>query len=71
VIFITENDAMGMGFEKIKLNFEKRINGEGCKAIALIYANAAEPDLSKDGLDWPSGGIRAGSHRDCFSPTEA
>jgi hypothetical protein len=35
VIFITENDAMGMGFEKIKLNFEKRINGEGCKAIAL------------------------------------
>jgi hypothetical protein len=52
VIFGTDNNAMGMGFEKLKLNYEKRMKGEGCKAIAFVYANAAEPDLSKDGLDW-------------------
>ncbi len=53
VIFVTEDDAMGMGFEKSKLNFEKKISGEGCKAIAFICSNAAEPDLNKEGLDWP------------------
>ncbi len=53
VFFMTDDDAMGMGFEKSKLNFEKKINGEGCKAVAFFYAAAAEPDVSKDGLDWP------------------
>lgn len=52
VIFGTDNGSMGMGFEKIKLNFGKRMKGEGCEAIAFVYENAAEPDLDKDYLDW-------------------
>ena len=53
VFFMTDDEAMGMGFEKIKLNFEKKISGEGCKAVAFFYVAAAEPDVSKDGMDWP------------------
>jgi hypothetical protein len=66
VIFGTDNDAMGMGFEKIKLNFEKRMKGEGCKAIAFIHANAAEPDLSKDGLDWPCWILTVSTVKKCY-----
>lgn len=66
IIFMTENDAMGMGFEKIKLNFEKRMSGEGCKAIAFIYASAAEPDLSKDGLDWPCWILTISTVKKCY-----
>jgi hypothetical protein len=66
VIFTTDNDAMGMGFEKIKLNFEKRMKGEGCKAIAFIYANAAEPDLNKDGLDWSCWILTISTVKKCY-----
>ena len=66
VIFMTDNDSMGMGFEKIKLNFEKRMKGEGCKAIAFIYANAAEPDLNKDGLDWNCWVLTISTVKKCY-----
>ena len=66
VIFTTDNDAMGMGFEKLKLNYEKRMKDEGCKAIAFVYANAAEPDLSKDGLDWPCWILTVSTVKKCY-----
>jgi hypothetical protein len=66
ILFMTEDGSMGMGFEKIKLNFEKKINSEGCKAIALYYVNAVEPDLDKDGLDWPMWTLTVSTVKKCY-----
>jgi hypothetical protein len=66
IIFMNESGTTCIGFEKIKLNFEKKINGEGCKAIAFYYAKAAEPDLDKEGLDWPCWILTVSTVKKCY-----